>query len=110
MHGITIGVSSAFDVIATHGRLWMHGINMGVVHLLSMSLQHTVDFALLLKGSRYNVHGMFKWGMGAVRLTFSLVMSVYLGKVHMHYYTSIMLASSTVKSDTSCNGISLHKT
>ena len=48
----------------------MHGINIGVVHLLSMSLQHTVDFELL-KGSRYNVHGMFKWGMGAVRLAFS---------------------------------------
>ena len=49
----------------------MRGINIGVVHLLSMSLQHTVDFELLLKGSRYKVHGMFKWGTGAVRLTFS---------------------------------------
>ena len=54
---------------------FMHGINIGVViNLLSMSVQHMVDFhplRLSSKGQCYNVPGMFKWCKGAVRLTFS---------------------------------------
>ena len=38
-----------------------------------------------------------------------LVISGYVGSVHMHYFALMELASPTVKQDTSYNDICLHK-
>ena len=77
----------------------MGDLNKCIIHMVSKTVHHTVNFELLplssKKASRYNVPGMFQWVIDAVRMTRSTWYCT-------HPLTCIQW-SLQLKTDTSCD-------